>query len=328
MEYRVLLYYYYTDIADPEGLSKEHLRICKDMNLKGRILLAHEGINGTVSGTVEDTNKYKNYMEKHPLFKGIVFKVDEAEGHAFKKMHVRPRPELVNLSLEDDVDPREVTGEYLSPAEFYEEMQKEDTVVLDVRNTYEYDVGHFRGAIRPEVETFRDTPEWVRENRELFEGKKVLTYCTGGIRCEKFTGWLKREGFEDVGQLHGGVASYAKDPETKGQLWDGMMYVFDERLTVPINQVEHTVVGRDHYDDTPCERYINCANPECNAQIIASEENQAYHLGGCSLECAEHARNRYIIDEELSREFVEARLEELRNSDFAEFEMIGDARGK
>ncbi|MCD2138961.1 rhodanese-related sulfurtransferase [Salinicoccus halitifaciens] len=328
MEYRILLYYYYTDIADPEGLSKEHLRICKDMNLKGRILLAHEGINGTVSGTVEDTDKYKNYMEKHPLFKGIVFKVDEAEGHAFKKMHVRPRPELVNLSLEEDVDPREVTGEYLSPAEFYEEMQKEDTVVLDVRNTYEYDVGHFRGAIRPEVETFRDTPEWVRENRELFEGKKVLTYCTGGIRCEKFTGWLKREGFEDVGQLHGGVASYAKDPETKGQLWDGMMYVFDERLTVPINQVEHTVVGRDHYDDTPCERYINCANPECNAQIIASEENQAYHLGGCSLECAEHARNRYIIDEELSREFVEARLEELRNSDFAEFEMIGDARGK
>ena len=328
MDYRVLLYYYYTDIADPEGLSKEHLRICKDMNLKGRILIANEGINGTVSGTVEDTDKYKNYMEKHPFFKGIVFKVDEAEDHAFKKMHVRPRPELVNLSLEDDVNPREITGEYLSPAEFYEEMQREDTVVLDVRNTYEYDVGHFRGAIRPEVETFRDTPDWVRENRELFEGKKVLTYCTGGIRCEKFSGWLKREGFEDVGQLHGGVASYAKDPETKGQLWDGMMYVFDERLTVPINQVEHTVVGRDHYDDTPCERYINCANPECNAQIIASEENQAYHLGGCSLECAEHARNRYIIDEELSREFVEERLEELRNSDFAEFEMIGDSRGK
>ena len=328
MDYRVLLYYYYTDIADPEGLSKEHLRICKDMNLKGRILIANEGINGTVSGTVEDTDKYKNYMEKHPFFKGIVFKVDEAEDHAFKKMHVRPRPELVNLSLEDDVNPREITGEYLSPAEFYEEMQREDTVVLDVRNTYEYDVGHFRGAIRPEVETFRDTPDWVRENRELFEDKKVLTYCTGGIRCEKFSGWLKREGFEDVGQLHGGVASYAKDPETKGKLWDGMMYVFDERLTVPINQVEHTVVGRDHYDDTPCERYINCANPECNAQIIASEENQAYHLGGCSLECAEHARNRYIIDEELSREFVEERLEELRNSDFAEFEMIGDSRGK
>lgn len=327
MEYRILLYYYYTDIVDPDGLSNEHLRICKDMNLKGRILLANEGINGTVSGTVEDTDKYRQYMEKHPLFKGMTFKVDEADGHAFKKMHVRPRPELVNLSLEDDINPHEITGEYLSPAEFYEEMQNEDTVVLDVRNTYEYDVGHFRGAIRPEVDTFRDTPEWVRENRELFEGKKVLTYCTGGIRCEKFSGWLKREGFDDVGQLHGGIASYSKDPVAKGQLWDGMMYVFDERLTVPVNQVEHHIVGKDHYDDTPCERYINCANPECNAQIIASEENEAYHLGGCSLECAEHSRNRYIVKNERSKEYVETRLEELRNSDFADFDMIGDFKG-
>ncbi|WP_462419844.1 oxygen-dependent tRNA uridine(34) hydroxylase TrhO [Salinicoccus sp. Marseille-QA3877] len=327
MEYRVLLYYYYTDIVDPDGLSKEHLRICKDMNLKGRILLANEGINGTVSGTVEDTDKYRQYMENHPLFKGMTFKVDEADGHAFKKMHVRPRPELVNLSLEDDINPHEITGEYLSPAEFYEEMQNEDTVVLDVRNTYEYDVGHFRGAIRPEVDTFRDTPEWVRENRELFEGKKVLTYCTGGIRCEKFSGWLKREGFEDVGQLHGGIASYGKDPVAKGQLWDGMMYVFDERLTVPVNQVEHNIVGKDHFDGTPCERYINCANPECNAQIIASEENEAYHLGGCSLECADNSRNRYIVKNELSKEYVETRLEELRNSDFADFDMIGDFKG-
>lgn len=327
MEYRILLYYFYTDISDPEGLSKEHLRICKDMDLKGRILIANEGINGTVSGTVENTEKYKQYMEKHPLFEGIIFKEDGAEEHAFKKMHVRPRPELVNLSLEEDVNPHEITGEYLEPSEFFEQMQREDTVVLDVRNTYEYDVGHFRGAIRPEVETFRDTPEWVRNNRELFEGKKVLTYCTGGIRCEKFSGWLKREGFEDVGQLHGGIASYGKDPVAKGQLWDGQMYVFDERLTVPVNQVEHVVVGKDHYDGEPCERYINCANPECNAQILASEENQAKHLGGCSLECAEHPKNRYIVDNDLSKEYVQERLEELRNSEFADFEMIGNYKG-
>ncbi|MFD2830336.1 oxygen-dependent tRNA uridine(34) hydroxylase TrhO [Corticicoccus populi] len=327
MEYRILLYYFYTDISDPEGLSKEHLRICKDMDLKGRILIANEGVNGTVSGTVENTEKYRQYMEKHPLFKGIVFKEDESEHHAFKKMHVRPRPELVNLSLEDDVNPHEITGEYLEPADFYEQMQREDTVVLDVRNTYEYDVGHFRGAIRPEVETFRDTPEWVRNNRELFEGKKVLTYCTGGIRCEKFSGWLKREGFDDVGQLHGGIATYGKDPVAKGQLWDGQMYVFDERLTVPVNQVEHVIVGKDHYDNEPCERYINCSNPECNAQILASEENEAYHLGGCSMECAEHPKNRYSVEHGLSKEFVEARLSELRHSDFRNTEMIGNYKG-
>ncbi|HWL12560.1 MAG TPA: rhodanese-related sulfurtransferase [Ureibacillus sp.] len=316
MDYRVLLYYHYTTIEDPAVFSAEHLKACKELNLKGRILVANEGINGTVSGTIEDTNAYMEMMKNHPLFEGIVFKIDEADKHAFKKMHVRPRPELVNLSLEDDINPHEITGRYLSPEEFLKEMQDDDTVVLDVRNTYEYEVGHFRGAIRPEVETFRDTPQWVRDNKELFEGKRVLTYCTGGIRCEKFSGWLKREGIgEDVGQLHGGVATYGKDPVAKGQLWDGQMYVFDERLTVPINQVEHVIVGRDHFDDTPCERYINCANPECNKQIISSEENELKHLGGCTFECSTHERNRYIVTHNLSEEFVQQQIKWLKEQE-------------
>ncbi|WP_271400799.1 rhodanese-related sulfurtransferase [Salinicoccus roseus] len=317
MKYQVLLYYYYTDIEDPEAFSAEHLELCKGMDLKGRILVANEGINGTVSGTVEDTEKYMEYMKDHPLFDGIVFKIDPSQGHTFKKMHVRPRPELVNLSLEDDINPREMTGEYLEPKDFYAQMQDENTIVLDARNTYEYDVGHFRGAIRPDVETFRELPEWVRENRDMLEGKRILTYCTGGIRCEKFSGWLKREGFEDVGQLHGGIATYGKDPEVKGQNWDGMMYVFDERLTVPVNQVEHNVVGRDHFDGTPCERYINCANPECNDQILASEENEAKHLGGCSLECTKHPRNRYVIENDLSAGEVDAQIKVLEEEAYA-----------
>ncbi|MGD7045982.1 rhodanese-related sulfurtransferase [Jeotgalibacillus proteolyticus] len=311
MNYRVLLYYHYTTIEDPAAFSEEHLAYCKELGLKGRILVANEGINGTCSGTIEQTEAYMEAMKNHPLFEGIVFKIDEAEGHTFKKMHVRPRPELVHLSLEDDINPNELTGNYLSPKEFYEEMQREDTIVLDARNTYEYDVGHFRGAIRPDVETFRDLPNWVRDNRELLDGKRVLTYCTGGIRCEKFSGWLVREGFEDVGQLHGGIATYGKDPEVKGQLWDGQMYVFDERLTVPINQVEHVVVGKDHFDGTPCERYINCANPECNKQIITSEENEAKHLGGCTMECTKHERNRYIVRHEISEEEAASRIAEL-----------------
>ncbi|MER1956894.1 MAG: rhodanese-related sulfurtransferase [Solibacillus sp.] len=304
MNYQVLLYYHYTTIEDPAAFSAQHLAMCKEIGLKGRILVANEGINGTVSGTIEQTEQYMANMHADPLFDGIVFKIDAAEGHTFKKMHVRPRPELVHLGLEEDVNPHELTGRHLSPEQFLAEMQDENTVVLDVRNTYEYDVGHFRGAIRPEVENFRDTPEWVRENRELFEGKNVLTYCTGGIRCEKFSGWMKREGFGDVGQLHGGVATYGKDPATKGQLWDGQMYVFDERLTVPINQVEHVIVGRDHFDGEPCERYINCANPECNKQVIASEENEAKHLGGCTIECTKHERNRYIVRHNLTEEQV------------------------
>ncbi|MFC6333759.1 rhodanese-related sulfurtransferase [Paenibacillus septentrionalis] len=309
MEYRILLYYHYTSIAEPAEFAKEHLAFCKSLQLKGRILVASEGINGTVSGTVEQTNAYMEAMKADPLFQGIVFKIDESETHAFKKMHVRPRAELVNLSLEDDINPRELTGRYVEPAEFYEQMQQDDTIVIDARNTYEYDVGHFEGAIRPDIESFRELPEWIRENRDMLEGKRILTYCTGGIRCEKFSGWLVREGFEDVGQLHGGIVTYGKDPVAKGQLWKGQCYVFDERLVVPINQVDPSIVGKDHFTGEPCERYINCANPECNKQILCSEENEHKHMGGCTPACSEHPRNMYVAKHGLNAEEIAARME-------------------
>ncbi|KZE39938.1 hypothetical protein AV656_01265 [Bhargavaea cecembensis] len=310
--HRVLLYYKYVPIEDPETFAQEHLAFCRELGLKGRILIGSEGINGTCSGTIEQTQKYMDAMHADERFSDMEFKVDETEGHAFKKMHVRHRNEIVNLSLDEDVNPNELTGEYLEPAEFLEQMQREDVVVLDARNDYEYDLGHFRGAIRPEVETFRELPEWVRENREKFEGKKILAYCTGGIRCEKFTGWLKREGFEDVAHLHGGIVTYGKDPVAKGQLWDGQCYVFDNRIAVPVNQVEHVVVGRDHFDGTPCERYVNCANPECNKKILASEENELLHRRSCSDECREHPRNRYFLETGMTEAEWQKKVDELK----------------
>ncbi|GGA35004.1 oxygen-dependent tRNA uridine(34) hydroxylase TrhO [Psychrobacillus lasiicapitis] len=306
--YRVLLYYKYVPIEDPVTFAQEHLAACKEIGLKGRILVSDEGINGTCSGTIEQTDAYINMMKADVRFADMVYKIDEAEGHAFKKMHVRPKREIVHLGLADDINPNELTGKYLSPKEFFEQMQAEDTIVIDARNDYEFDLGHFRGAIRPDIRNFRDLPDWMLENREMFEGKKVLTYCTGGIRCEKFSGWLVREGFEDVAQLHGGIATYAKDPEVRGQLWDGQMYVFDERIAVPINQVEHVVVGKDHFTGEPCERYVNCANPECNDKILCSEENEHKYLRSCSHECRVHPRNRYKVEHNLSEEEVAQRL--------------------
>ena len=274
MDYRVLLYYKYVTIDDPETFAAEHLKFCKEHHLKGRILVSTEGINGTLSGTKEDTDKYIDHMHADSRFADLTFKIDEAESHAFKKMHVRPRREIVALDLEEDINPREITGKYYSPKEFKAALEDENTVILDARNDYEYDLGHFRGAIRPDITRFRDLPEWVRNNKEQLDGKNIVTYCTGGIRCEKFSGWLVKEGFENVGQLHGGIATYGKDPETKGQYWDGKMYVFDERISVDVNQIDKTVIGKEHFDGTPCERYINCANPECNKQILVSEENE------------------------------------------------------
>lgn len=296
--YRVLLYYKYVPIENAEQFKEDHLNFCKELGLKGRILVADEGINGTVSGPVEKTDAYIEALTSDERFKDTEFKIDEADGHAFKKMHVRYRPELVNSGVLKEINPNVTTGKHLKPEEFYEAMKRDDVIIIDARNDYEYDIGHFRGAIRPDIQTFRELPEWIKENREKFEGKKILTYCTGGIRCEKFSGFLKEEGFEDVNQLHGGIINYSKNPETQGQLYDGKCYVFDERISVPINKVEDKVVGKCYYCGKPEDRYVNCANPECNLQHVSCPECEEEHMRSCSDECREHPRNRYTKADE------------------------------
>ncbi|MDP4551373.1 rhodanese-related sulfurtransferase [Alkalihalobacillus macyae] len=310
-DYRVLLFYKYVQIDQAEEYVEEHLDFCKENNLKGRILISEEGINGTLSGTIEDTQKYMDMMHADERFADMFFKIDEATEHPFKKMHVRYREELVTLRLEDNHNPNDVGGKHLKPAEWREAMQQDDVIILDTRNDYEYDLGHFRGAIRPDIQNFRDLPEWVQENLADQKEKKILTYCTGGIRCEKFTGWMVNQGFQDVNQLDGGIVTYGKDEETKGELWDGQCYVFDGRISVPINQQDHVVVGKDYFTGEPCERYVNCANPECNKQIITSEENEHKYLRGCTHECRTSPRNRYVAEHGLTQEEVDERIQDL-----------------
>ncbi|MGX7106908.1 oxygen-dependent tRNA uridine(34) hydroxylase TrhO [Hutsoniella sourekii] len=314
-EYRVLLFYKYQTIENPEQFAKEHLTFCKNIGLKGRVLVGEEGINGTVSGTIKQTDQYMDYVHQLPGFEDVWFKIDEADDYAHKKMFVRPREEIVSLDLEEDLDPLEITGDYLKPSQFREALLDEETIVLDTRNDYEYDLGHFQGAIRPDICNFRELPQWVIDNKEQFMDKKVVVYCTGGIRCEKFSGWMVREGIgKQVGQLEGGIDTYGKDPEVQGDLWEGQMYVFDERISVPINHVNPTVIAKDHFDGQPCERYVNCANPECNKQIFASEENEAKYLRGCSPECRRHPRNRYVAEHHLTKDEWEQRLNKIGES--------------
>lgn len=172
-DYRVLLYYQYITIDDPEQFCKDHKKMCDELNLKGRILVSKEGLNGTLSGKKKDTDEYMNRMHQDPRFSQMPFKIDEADQHAFKKMHVRTRPEIVSLHLGDeDVDPNQTTGKHLEPSEFRDALFDEDTVVLDARNDYEYDLGHFRGAVRPDIRNFRELPDWIRENKDKFMEKK------------------------------------------------------------------------------------------------------------------------------------------------------------
>ncbi|UZJ80878.1 rhodanese-related sulfurtransferase [Fictibacillus sp. KU28468] len=295
MSYQVLLFYKYITIQDPEQFAAEHLEFCKSIGLMGRILVANEGINGTVSGTTDQTGLYIEHMKNDSRFHDIVFKIEQSETHAFKKMKVKLKREIVNLNLDDDVNPNELTGYHLAPKDFYEAMQQEDVVILDARNTYEYDLGHFKGAIRPDVETFRDLPDWIRRNFSQYKDKKVLTYCTGGIRCEKFSGFLLKEGFQDVSQLEGGIISYGYDKEVKGDLWDGKCYVFDERISVPVNRAgTEKVVGTCYHCGKPEERYVKCGNPECNKHLLMCEECEHEHKRACSTHCRDHKDNRYV----------------------------------
>lgn len=297
--YRVLLYYKYVPIEEPEHFVQQHLHFCKEIGLKGRIIVAREGINGTVSGTVAQTDTYMKAMHADERFKDMVFKIDEAEGHAFKKIKVKLKRELVNFQLEKDVDPNKLSGKRLSPKAFYEHLQRDDVIVIDGRNDYEYDIGHFRGAIRPEVRTFREFPKWVRNNLSQYKDKKVIMYCTGGIRCEKLSGFFLQEGFKDVAQLDGGIVTYGKDPEVQGELFDGKCYVFDERIAVRINQKEDKIVGKCYHCGRPEDRYVNCANPECHLQHICCMTCEVMHKRSCSDACRKHPLNRYEMEKEV-----------------------------
>jgi UPF0176 protein len=289
--FQVLLYYKYVPIEDADRFVRDHKRLCESLDLRGRVLIAHEGINGTVSGPRAATDAYMTALHADPRFADMIFKVDPADQHTFRKLKVKLRPEIVRLALERDVNPLQKTGRRLSPTEFYKAMQRDDVVLVDARNDYEYDVGHFRGAIRPTVKTFRDFPTWVRETLGQHRDKTVLTYCTGGIRCEKFSAMLLEEGFENVCQLDGGIVTYGKDPQVQGRLFDGSCYVFDERVTVPVNQTEEAVIiSRCHHCGATTERYVNCANLDCDRQFLCCVDCEFQHRRSCSAPCetAEH----------------------------------------
>lgn len=287
--YRILLYYKFVAVPDAEPFAAEHLAYCKELNVKGRILIADEGINGTVSGTVKQTEQYMRDLRANPLFADIVFKIDEADGHAFSKIFVRYKKELVTLRYDKPLDPNTFSGTRLSPKEFHEYLQREDVIVLDGRSDYEYDLGHFRNAIRPDAKTFKEFPEWLRDNMEQYKDKPIITYCTGGIRCEKLTGVMMSEGFKDVYQLEGGIVTYGKDEEVKGRLFDGKCYVFDERISVTINRTdEDIVVGKCYHCEAPADTYINCADDSCHRQHIVCPDCEESQHGFCSTECEEH----------------------------------------
>lgn len=292
--YQVLLYYKFVRIDDPEDFARTHEALCRDLGLLGRVLVAPEGLNGTVSGSPNACSTYIQAMHSDARFADMAFKIDDVEDHVFRKLFVRARPELVTFRA-DALDPNVRTGRHLSPREFHEMMQRPDVLILDGRTGYEYDLGHFRGAIRPEVDSFREFPEWIRKHMTDARKRPVLTYCTGGIRCEKLTAFMLDEGFDEVYQLDGGIVSYGKDEDVRGALWDGRCYVFDERISVDINHTDdRRIVGRCHHCGTPTEQYVNCANLDCHKQHLSCRVCEERFVRSCSEECMNAPRHEFL----------------------------------
>lgn len=283
MMIHVILYYYFAPIDEPEVFCKRHREQCESLNLKGRVYIAREGINGTLAGAPEDIDAYKAYLRSLPGFESTQFKTDECDYIPFEKLVVKVRPEIVALKSDMNIDVSQQGGGHLSPEQWRKTLESdEDYVLIDVRNNYETAIGHFEGAMCPDLKNFYDFPEWVDE-AGIPKNKKVLMYCTGGIRCEKFSIFMKNKGYEDVKQLHGGIIEYAK--QQGGKHFKGKCFVFDDRLEVPINPDEKEPLTRCAITGKPWDKYINCANMDCNKLFLCCPEGAEQMQGCCSEEC-------------------------------------------
>lgn len=288
-DHLILLYYCYTKIDDPESFRNQHHAFCLENRLRGRIIIAVEGINGTVSGLKTDCEKYMQYLHADPRFSHTEFKVEPFESHAFQKLNVRVKDEIVHSGLKH-IDPTLKTGLYIEPHEFKKTKNDADVVVVDVRSNYEHNIGKFSNAISFDIENFRDFPDRV-EALEKYKDKKIITYCTGGVKCEKASAYLLERGFKNVYQLHGGIIKYGI--EEGGEDFEGKCYVFDNRIMADVNKVNPKVISTCYICGTDCDRMVNCANPECNKHVSICEKCADEMEGACSKKCKEHPKKRH-----------------------------------
>lgn len=282
--HQVLLFYKYVTIEDPEVLKVWVRSRSEELGLTGRVLIAHEGINGTLEGTLANTNLFAKELLQDSRFSDMQIKTSRGTGTSFPKLSVKVRDEIVGTRFDKEkVDPRRRTAPHLAPEELrsWYESQK-DFVVVDMRNDYEFRSGHFKGSINPGLENSRDLPK-VLEKLEPLKSRTVLTVCTGGVRCEKMSAYLLAEGFKDVYQLENGIHGYME--KYPGQDYLGTLYTFDKRLTMDFGG-DREIVGTCHHCEAKTEQYVNCANNACHHHFLVCGECQGEQGTFCSRECS------------------------------------------
>jgi UPF0176 protein len=287
----VLAYYCFVPIQDPHAEVLRHKEFFSTQDIRCRVYISEEGINGQMSASAAASQAYQQWLKSDPRFEGVVFKIHHHTEHAFPRATVKYRKQLAALDAQFDIA---MTGEHVSPERWKEmlEQRDENTIVLDVRNDYEWVIGRFEGAELPKLETFREFPQYARQLKEERDPKetKVMMYCTGGIRCEILSALMKKEGFEKIYQLEGGVINYGlKEGHDK---WQGKLFVFDDRLAVPIDEKTDEVISECHCCHAPSDVYYNCANMDCNALFLSCQPCAEKTKGCCSEACRGAARVR------------------------------------
>ncbi|WP_027381274.1 oxygen-dependent tRNA uridine(34) hydroxylase TrhO [Chryseobacterium daeguense] len=283
-----LSFYAYAKIEDPKKFRDELFIAWNALDALGRIYVAHEGINAQMSVPAENFEAFRDTLEVYDFMKGIRLNVAiEQDDHSFLKLTIKVRNKIVADGLNDDTFDVTNKGIHLKAKEFNDLLEDPNTIVVDFRNHYESEVGHFEGAITPDVETFRESLPIINEQLQDFkEDKNLLMYCTGGIRCEKASAYFKHQGFKNVFQLEGGIIEYTRQIKEEGikSKFIGKNFVFDHRLG---ERITDDIIAQCHQCGKPCDNHTNCANDSCHLLFIQCDECKAAMENCCSTECLE-----------------------------------------
>ncbi|WP_371674827.1 rhodanese-related sulfurtransferase [Neorhizobium sp. T25_27] len=254
---------------------------CDENGIKGTLLIAREGINGTVAGSDAAISDLLAYLRAQPEFARLEHKESRASKMPFLRMKVRPKKEIVTMGVED-IDPKRIVGTYVEPKDWNALISDPETIVIDTRNDYETAIGIFKGAVDPQTKTFREFPDWVKNNSGLHNKPKIAMYCTGGIRCEKATAFMKEQGFDEVFHLKGGILKYLEEVPAEESLWEGACFVFDERVSV-----EHGLKEGNH---KLCHA---CRSPITAEEVTSPHYEEGVSCSTCYPTRTEEDRDRY-----------------------------------
>jgi UPF0176 protein len=284
--HKIIAYYFLTSIEDPHAEVALHKAFFQNKDIKSRIYISEEGINCQMSADIDSADGYIAWMQSRPQFREIFFKIDAYHEHVFPKQTIKYRRQLVAFDAKVDYAR---SGKHVSPQEWADMLSNNESVIVDVRNDYEWKIGHFAGAECPPCQKSKDFIAYAEELKTRVDPQKtpIMMYCTGGIRCETFSALLKEGGFENVYQLDGGVINYGHELGSKH--WQGKLFVFDDRMAVPLSETETdaTPCATSLCDLclNPCDVYYNCANVQCNRLFLCCSTCLEQFQGCCHATC-------------------------------------------